>query len=158
MAYLDVPRLHFAGRFYADPSTIDNTDANFLPNAPIGQNPNNPILWNPMGTHTYRFQDAVVKTGVDRQGKVIQSSTADPVIGARFESILDFYQYVAKLVDLDVNQQGVSQVWGLQVRVGIPDPKHPDQLLASVSGVMPGTAFADLWVRAPDGGDRKSVV
>src|SRR5260370_40530483 len=98
MAYLDVPRLHFAGQFYADPSTIDNTDANFQPNAPIGKNPNNPILRNPMGTHTYRFQDGVAKSGVDQSGKGIQDQTADPVIGARIESILDYHEYVAKLV------------------------------------------------------------
>src|SRR5262249_43971966 len=81
------------------------------------------------------------------QGNAITTSSADPVIGANLESVLDRYKYVAKLVDLDVDQQGVSQIWGLQLRVGIPNPAQPDQWVASVTGTMPPTAFADLWFR-----------
>ena len=29
MSYLDVPRIHFAGDFAADPSTVDNTLSNY---------------------------------------------------------------------------------------------------------------------------------
>src|SRR5262249_20866105 len=111
MAYLDVPRLHFVGRFYADPSTIDNNANNFRPNPPLSEDPNssNFVLWNAMGTHTFQLRDCVIKSGIDKQGNAITTSSADPVIGANLESVLDRYKYVAKLVDLDVDQQGVSQ-------------------------------------------------
>ena len=41
----------------------------------------------------------------------------------------------------------MSQIWGLQVQVSIPNPSAPDQVLASVTGTMPATAFCDLWDR-----------
>lgn len=47
MSYLDVPRLHFAGSFTANPSTINNTSTNY------GYNPvSNPISSPRRGTPT----------------------------------------------------------------------------------------------------------
>ncbi len=37
MSYLDVPRLHFTGKFQADPSTVNNNDANFDPTARLSR-------------------------------------------------------------------------------------------------------------------------
>ncbi|HWB14116.1 MAG TPA: hypothetical protein VG826_33125 [Pirellulales bacterium] len=69
----------------------------------------------------------------------------DAIIGAEVCSSGD---YPAKLVDLDPDNQQVSQIWGLEIEVRIPDPKDASQTLASVTGVMPPTAFGDLWSRA----------
>jgi hypothetical protein len=158
MAYLDRPRLHFAGKFVADPSTIDNNPNDFEPDAPLSNDRHSPytVGWNPQGTHTFKLQDCTVRGAVDRNGVEISSAAADPLFGARVESVLDHYRYPAKLVDLDVDQQAVSQVWGLQVRISIADPSNAGKVLASVTGEMPPTAFSDMWTRVR-GGDPAGI-
>ncbi len=98
MAYLDVPRLHFSGRFFADPSTIDNNSNNFRPNPPLSNDPNDPlsVFRNQIGSHAYEFRDCVVRTGIDNNGKAVAVAAVDPLIGARCETILERYKYVAK--------------------------------------------------------------
>lgn len=157
MSYLNVPRLHFSGRFQADPSTVNNNDNNwdptitfteasptYLPGYPDNdQLYNNSVYWNPSGTHNWAFLDCTVKGAANDQG-AFSAPSADPIIGAKVESV---GAYPAKIVDLDPDNQGVSQIWGLKVRVGIMDPHNPGTVLASVTGTMPETAFCDLWDR-----------
>ena len=146
MSYLHAPRLSFAGKFFADPSTVDNNRNNFNLGVPLNQDPSGPnnnygIGWNFQGTHVFRIDGGKVGSVDPGQGSV---TTGDPLIGASVESVLDYYKYPAKLVDLDPDQQSVSAVWGLQLRVAIAGPAAP---LAGVSGLMPATAFADMWTR-----------
>ncbi len=157
MSYLNVPRLHFSGRFQADPSTVNNNDNNWdptitfteasptdLPGYPDNQQLyNNSVYWNPNGTHNWVLLDCTVKGAANDQGAFSAPAT-DPIIGAKVESVSP---YPAKIVDLDPDNQGVSQIWGLQVRVGIADPNDESKLLASVTGTLPETAFCDLWDR-----------
>jgi len=162
MSYLNVPRLHFSGTFQADPSTVNNNDNNwdptiafteesptYLPGNPDNQQLyDNSVYWNPNGTHNWKL-NCTVLGAADDQGPFTAPST-DPIIGASVGSV---GTYPAKIVDLDPDNQAVSQIWGLEVQVGIPDPTTPGQLLASVTGTMPATAFCDLWNRTTNVAD-----
>lgn len=111
MSYLDVPRLHFAGSFTANPSTLNNTSTNY------GYNPvSNPIQlapsWNPYGDHAWTI-NATVRSFVDSAG-VVQTS-GDPLIGAAVTSYTP--RFPAKLVDLDTEQQGVTRLFGLALQI-----------------------------------------
>ena len=111
MSYLDVPRLHFAGSFTANPSTINNTSTNY------GYNPvSNPIQlapsWNPYGDHAWTV-NATVRSFVDSSGVI--HTNGDPLVGASVQSYAA--QVPAKLVDLDTEQQGVTRLFGLVLQV-----------------------------------------
>ena len=97
MSYLDLPRLHFAGRFLADPSTEDNNPNNFDPRATFSSAPNDPyyVLWNPGGSHVFQFVDATVRSVADAAGTIHANGSADPLIGASVETTDD--PYPAKL-------------------------------------------------------------
>jgi hypothetical protein len=151
MSYLNTPRLNFSGRFQADPSTINNNDANFDPTVQFTEVPPNPsdpsntsVYWNPNGTHNWIFSDCVVQTATTSAGAPVGPGT-DPVLGATVQSA---GSYPAKLVDLDPDNQGVSQIWGFQFQIAIVDPEDPTTIVASVTGTMPPTPFGDLWNRA----------
>jgi hypothetical protein len=109
MSYLDVPRIHVAGRFFADPSTVNNNPANYDPKS------TRPTPWqNPMGEHEFRLVSCAVTAALDDEGKTIDT---DPIIGTAFSSIDT--PSSAKIVDLDVYQQGTSTLYGLQVRLEV---------------------------------------
>lgn len=118
MSYFDLPRIYFSGTFRADPSTINNDGANFAEPPTIDPG------WNPNGSHAFQLLKTIppgatavpttVKAVATPAGKVITSG--DPLIGT-FAASTD-NPVVGKLVDLDVDQQFVSQIWGMQVSIG----------------------------------------
>jgi hypothetical protein len=112
MSYLDVPRLHFAGKFIAKPSTVNNEPKNFSPKVkpPVPVSNRN---WNPTGNHFWQFLNCKVQSAVTKDGAISQ----DPILQAAV--ISTDTPVPAKLVDLDSQQQGVSQIWGLQISVAI---------------------------------------
>jgi hypothetical protein len=155
MSYLNIPRLHFTGTFQADPSTVDNNDDNWNPNTQLSNNQNDPgwVYWNPTGTHNWKMVDCTVRGAANAQG-LFTAPSSDPIIGA---SVLSSGKYPAKLVDLDPDNQAVSQVWGLEMQVSIADPTDATKVLASVTGTVStfingqpvaAVAFGDLWNRA----------
>ena len=135
MSYLQGPRIHFSGRFQADPSTVNNSPANF-DNAAPQRAPG----WNPGGSGAWHLKDCVVTRAVFTDGSVASESTDDPVVGL---SILDANSLPsAKIVDLDPEQQMCSEIWGLQVRIA-------NQAGAvCVAGAFAVAAFVDIWKRA----------
>jgi hypothetical protein len=149
MSYLKFPRLHFAGEYQADPSTINNAERydnnTFQPRfqrAPFGG-------WNPAGTGAFRFRDCRVTGVVFPDGRIETDPRSDPLVGG---ALLDDDKRVsAKLVDLDTQQQLVSQIWGLRL------------ILADTSGkpVFRGnfapTAFADIWLRSTPSTERPDI-
>ena len=138
MSYLDVPRLHFAGTFIAQPSTLNNTGSNFEPGV------TDPFQsWNPNGNHYWQFLNCTVQTAVNRDGSIIQAAKQDPIIGAAFSSTDN--PVPAKLVDLDTEQQSVSQIWGLQIKVAISETDY----FVGNFRVVP---FNDIFGRALGGG------
>ena len=133
MSYLDVPRLHFAGTFIAKPSTVNNTASNFEPSV------TNPYpSWNPNGNHYWQFQNCSVKSAFNDNGPVGQ----DPIINANVVSTDD--PSPAKLVDLDTEQQMVSQIFGLQIKISISDSEY-------VIGDFAVTNFNDIFARVING-------
>ena len=133
MSYLDVPRLHFAGIFIAKPSTVNNTASNFEPAV------TNPFpAWNPNGNHFWQFLNCTVKSAFDADGAVGQ----DSIINASVASTDN--PSPAKLVDLDTEQQMVSQIFGLQIKVAISDTEY-------FVGDFKVTSFNDIFVRVSNG-------
>ena len=151
MSYLNPLRLHFAGKFQASTSTVNNdashyNNATFLPEYQLLQSNGIPNgWWNPMGDSVWRFINCKV-TGAwlgdgsrfDASDYVLQCIIAD-----------SDRQAPAKLVDLDGEQQTVSEIWGLEVRIYDPMPQ-PDGTLGAtlLRGRFEPTGFMDIWDRA----------
>ena len=144
MSYLDAVRLHFAGQFQADPSTVNNTTT-FYDNATFEKRFQKPPfgLWNPEGGSAWRLVECRVTRVCYADGTSTTDPAVDPVVGLR---IADANKRVAgKLVDLDPEQQMVSEIWALLVRL-------TDGVVDSFSGPFATAAFTDLWLRAMERG------
>ena len=136
MSYLLGPRLHFAGQFEADVSTVNNFVTHF-------EDPNNPPQpgWNKGGTGSWSLKNCKVTSAVRADGTVAQTAGDDPVVGISLTQ-----NGKARLVDLDPEQQLVSQIWSMQLRLAKPG----SEVFSSAFKVA---AFSDLWpARLPGGG------
>src|ERR1700712_4509831 len=88
MSYLNTPRLTFAGKFQADPSTVNN-DVNHFNNdtfQPIYQQletgPQNLNgWWNPNGTGNWRLVNCVVTSVTYKDRTTTSDKAVDPIIG-----------------------------------------------------------------------------
>jgi hypothetical protein len=123
MSYLNPPRLHFAGKFQASPSTVNNDPLHFnnatfkIPEYWEQTNDTTGGWFNPAGDAAWRLVGCKVTAAwVDHEQ---QAAVNDPIqnclIGDSDRSP------PAKIVDLDPEQQLVSQVWGMQVRIALTD-------------------------------------
>ncbi len=145
MSYLNPLRLHFAGQFQANVSTVNNDpghfdNAAFEPSYQKLQGPgmNPPNGWfNPTGDAAWRLLGCKVTSAWLPSGP---ASPADPVLQYLFPD--SDGRVCAKLVDLDSEQQLVSEIWGLQVR--ITDAKGHTLLRGSFNPAP----FLDIWDRA----------
>jgi hypothetical protein len=127
MSYLDIPRIHLAGRFFTDPSTVNNDPTHYNPDCAV------PSPWQePDGQHRFQLRDCTIRSAVDTNGFV----NNDAVIGASFEStdIPD----PARIVDLDVYQQGVPTIIGMQISITLPNGQ-------SILGNMDPAVLNGLW-------------
>jgi len=149
MSYLQTPRLHFAGFFQADPSTVNNDPHHFDTNA-FESNYNLPGAgatngwWNPGGTANWRFFECSVQRVVYKDGTACDDPNVDPVVGAPVST--GDGRTAGKIVDLDPEQQMVSEIWGLHVVLG-----GGTGVGFSVRGDFEVAAFGDIWVRYPQG-------
>jgi hypothetical protein len=153
MSYLNALRLHFAGQFQANVSTVNNDPAHFDNNAfqPSDQEMQGPKMqppngwFNPQGDAAFRLLGCKVTSAFTPAGQV---EAADAVLQCL---VMDSDSQVpAKLVDLDSEQQLVSEIWGLTIRIA--DAKGNTLL----SGAFEPMAFIDIWFRArnaPPGSD-----
>ena len=106
MSYLDPPRIHFGGRFFTDPSTVNNDPVHYKVEK------TDPSPWqNPFGQHRFILKDCQIKSAVGASGELKD----DLVVGKTIESTDK--PSAAKIADLDVYQQGVPTIFGLQVRI-----------------------------------------
>jgi hypothetical protein len=132
MSYLTLPHIHFAGRFQADVSTLNNDPDNFSAAQPA-------LEWNPMGTGSFRLLGCTVVGARRSDGSLLRELTDDPVIGLTLSDA--DARPAGKIVDLDPEQQMVSSLWGVQMRLGKPG-------VAEVfRGEFAQAAFSDLWQR-----------
>lgn len=149
MSYLNATRLHFAGQFRADVSTVNNDDthfnnANFTANdQDYGAGTTNG-WWQPSGTGAWRLGACAV-TAAAWDGNFVTSNTGDPVVGMALKNTSD--RVDAKLVDLDPDQQMVSMIFGLEIRIA--DPATGAVLM---TGQFTPAPFMDVWPRAGSGG------
>lgn len=147
MSYLQSPRLQFSGKFQADPSTVNNDPQHFNtdqfqtsydipgPGASNG-------WWNPHGTGAWRFYNCSVKRVYYLDGTFCDDPAEDPVVGLAVTGADGRAE--GKIVDLDPEQQMVSELWGFQVIVG-EDNK------TGFRGDFKEAPFGDIWVRYPPG-------
>jgi len=146
MAYLHSPRLVFSGQFQADPSTVNNDpthfdNATFQPNyQDYGQGTENG-WWNPDGTGNWRLIGCKVVSVTYRDGSTTDDPKKDPIVGL---TLTDTDSRVAgKIVDLDPQQQMVSELWGVVVRLVAGDKNL-------FIGDYQTAAFTNIWMtRSP---------
>src|SRR4051794_9933432 len=143
MSYLDPPRLHFAGSFAATISTVNNDpthfdNASFDKSFQERQTKTAYNGWfNPRGDGDWRLMGCKVTGAVGSDGSAV---VGDPVLGCL---VADSDRLPpAKLVDLDPEQQLVSTVWGLELRIC---DAAGEKLLRAPFAPAP---FMDIWSRA----------
>jgi hypothetical protein len=147
MSYLEPPRLQFSGRFQAAPSTVNNDpthfdNATFQPSFQLPQTATSPNgWWNPRGDAAWRLIDCTVGAASRADGSAADRD--DPVLGGVVAD--SDCRVCAKLVDLDPEQQLVSEVWGLEIRICAHDGR------TLVRGEFEPAAFSDIWDRAQRG-------
>ncbi|MBV8686609.1 MAG: hypothetical protein JOZ90_11940 [Alphaproteobacteria bacterium] len=149
MSYLNPLRLHFFGQFQANVSTVNNDpdhfdNAGFQPSYQDMQGPgmNPPNGWfNPQGDAAFRLLGCTVTSAWTASGAV---GSSDPVLSCIVADSNDAVP--AKLVDLDPEQQLVSEIWGLTVRIADADGN------TLVQGFFEPAAFMDIWSRATGSG------
>ena len=148
MSYLGPLRLHFAGTFRAAVSTVNNDPTHFdnahfrkvFQTPQTSQAPNG--WWNPGGDGTWRLMGCRVTSAYLTDGSA--AAADDPILAC---IIADSDRAVAaKIVDLDPEQQLVSEIWGLEVRIADADGN------TLVRGAFETAAFADIWDRSAGGG------
>ncbi len=133
MSYLDPPRLHLFGRFFANPSTINNDTANYDPDQVLTPGS---VGWNPPGIALFKV-DVAVQSALGADGGGL--GPGDALAGARLQSTGKPNH--AKIVDLDPDQQNISQVFGLHVELTLADGT------AAFSGAVDTSTLSDLWWR-----------
>ena len=141
MSYLNPIRLHFAGTFKADPSTVNNSVSNFDPQV-TDPNP----MWNPDGTGNWDFIDVKVTRVCYADGSHAGHLDEDPIVGAPLRGTNN--PFPGKIVDLDPEQQMVSQIWAFELMVGELPSKN------SVVGSYLVAPFNDIWTRRQGPGSR----
>ncbi len=153
MSYLNAVRLHFAGQFQTNVSTVNNDpehfrNSTFEPSFQTLQGPNfdPPNGWfNPQGDGGFRLLGCKVTSAWTETGP---AGADDPVFSGDFADADK--RVCAKMADLDSEQQLVSEIWGLKIRI---TDKRGANLL---TGEFLETAFFDIWDRAlvSAGGDQ----
>ncbi|MBD2757136.1 hypothetical protein [Spirosoma validum] len=143
MSYLNVPRLTFSGQFQADPSTVNNDPTHF-DNANFKASYQDYSSatdlngwWNPDGTGNWRFIGCQITSVTYQDGTSTDNPLLDPVIGM---SVMDTDARTAgKIVDLDSQQQMVSELWGFIVRI------VGQEGTAMMKGEYEVAPFTNIW-------------
>jgi hypothetical protein len=144
MSYLDAPRLHFFGKYFANPSTVNNNLSNYNLIPPLQ------LSWNPDGLAFFRFLDCHVTSVVKGDGTVLSRGSDDLITQATVTTPQSPPTKVAKIVDLDPDQQSMTQLFGVVVTLALPGGQ------GAVTGQMAVAELRDLWfqrVAFSSGGD-----
>jgi hypothetical protein len=144
MCYLDHSRIHMFGKFFANPSTINNTLSNYDLKPPLV------LSWNPNGSAFFRFPDFSVSSAVRTDGTVVFAGAGDPITQAAVTTPQSPPTKVAKIVDLDPDHQSITQLFGVVITLALPGGH------GGVTGTMAVAELRDLWfqrVAFSPGGD-----
>lgn len=133
MSYFDYPRLHFSGKFIADPSTINNYSGNYDVDGDVYKMQ---LYWNPLGTGGFNFEDCVINKIEYSDGTSATTSAEDPIIGQTITAVKNFFLSGA-IVDLDPRQQMVSTLFGINMQIGDDDEY--------ARGEFSSTPFNGIW-------------
>jgi hypothetical protein len=154
MTYLEAPRLHFAGRFFSDPSTVNNHPAHYDNETfdrnrhwepGIGGSPAHG-WWNPKGRNLFRFEGVTVRSATLADGRA--AAALDPILGCRLET----RPPPGRMVDLDPDQQLVSTIFGVVLELVGGDG-------VALQGAVDPVPFTDIWRRGESGsGDQAASV
>ena len=140
MSYLDLTRLNFRGYFQADVSTVNNLVTNYdVCTFDAHEQDLTRGNWNPVGTGAFRLIDCSITGGILNGVPVTKHDTALSVLVENTD-----LRVSGKLVDLDPQQQAVSEIWGMSVRLALGG-KH-----SVLSGEYETAAFINLWGRQQD--------
>jgi hypothetical protein len=145
-------RLHFAGRFRGDVSTVNNVASRFE-NGSFNSDFQKPLSgandrsnWQPAGTGAWRLLDCRVTRHYRSDGTFASTPGEDIAVSLAVRGSGD--RSSAKIVDLDPEQQGVSMIFGLTVCL------VDDRGRILMQGEFDPAAFFDLRSnRSPGGGD-----
>lgn len=149
MSYLHLPRLVFTGDFLSDVSTVNNdtahyNNATFKPNfQEPGQGATNG-WWNPEGGAAFDFQNCVIQQITLPDGTTQSNPSEDTVLGMTIQGSPG--RPTGKMVDLDPDQQMVSALWCVQIRIC----NAQNEVL--LQGDLATTCFRDIQMRQTDGG------
>jgi hypothetical protein len=141
ISHLDLPRLYFLGGFFTDPSTINNDPGNFDPSAVLQDNdPNAPNCesWNPAGSAFFQFLNCQITEAVGSDRTPLTSGSTDPILGAAVSTPQTSPTLVARIVDLDPEQQQITQLVDVDVPLSIAGGK------GSVTGSRAVTELRNL--------------
>jgi hypothetical protein len=145
MSYLNTPRLIFAGDFLSDVSTVNNDPAHYNNETfepgfqEYGEGGANGS-WNPEGGAVFNFQDCSVRKLVLKDGSEVATGDFTGLIVKGAEG-----RATGKMVDLDPQQQGCSELWAVRLRILT---KGNDLIL---EGTIQETGFRDLQLRQHSG-------
>lgn len=119
MSYMDFPRVNFGGTFEAGPSTTNNMPTNYNPaNYNSDQLPSR-AGWDPNGDAYFKLIDCKVTSALTKMaGNEDSDLKGSPVAST---DKWGGSKMPAKIVDLDPEQQMVSMIYGLQLKVGDGD-------------------------------------
>jgi hypothetical protein len=153
MSYLNPLRLHFFGQFQAAVSTVNNdpthfNNATFQPSyqeRQKGWQPNG--WWNPRGDANWRMIGCNITSAWLANGE--PAAKSDPVLTYLIADSDD--TVAAKLVDLDSEQQGVSEIWGMRIRIA---DSQGNTLLSSKYETV---GLMDIFKRWPGGAGDSSA-
>ena len=144
VSYLNPLRLHFAGSFEAAVSTVNNDPVHF-DNARFQPSYAEPVTgtalngsFNPRGSGDWRLHDCQVTSAFLADGS--PAPDTDAVLACAVADSAD--RAPAKLVDLDPEQQLVSQIFAFELRVATASGA------TLLRGEFAPAAFMDLWDRA----------
>lgn len=152
MSYLsNALRLHFAGRFQATVSTVNNdvthfNNDTFKPRYQERMADNGVPMngwWNPAGDGVWRLLGCDIAAAYLTNGTPVTGT--DPILGM---SVADSDKSApAKIVDLDPEQQMVSTLFGLTIRIADRTTGH-----TLMEGSFDPAAFTELWSKIQSSG------
>lgn len=140
-SYMDLPRIHFAGHFRADPNTRNNINCNY--DAEYGIDYNYSRDYNFNGTGEFSFFNCKVTSVVTKDG---QFSKIDPIVNSPI--VNNENMSFPKLVDLDVDYQLIkSTIYGMRFGVNWKDENRIETLAFQGDWGL-NVLAQDLWSRA----------